>query len=136
MATGLVPASAGILSANQAAPVPPAEDHNHDEESKTEDKQEAKITVLSKEESKTLIKTKEFEAFINKTSKIVERALNTGIYGDAVSMFFDDDTEDDSKAMSMLKGDKITSMFTFQDNEPLKRAITSIEWSPKVCIYS
>lgn len=102
------------------------------EESKDAKQEVEKITVLSKEESKTLVKTKEFEAFINKTSKIVERALNTGGYGDAVSMFFDDDGEDDSKATSMLKGDKITSLFTFQDNEPPKRAITSIEWSPKV----
>lgn len=34
--------------------------------------------------------------------------------------------------MSVSKNDKLTQMFTFMDNEPMKRAITSIEWSPKV----
>ena len=34
------------------------------------------------------MKTKEFENFINKTSKIVERALNTNI--DILGSFFDD----------------------------------------------
>ena len=50
---------------------------------------------------------------------------------DVVGAFFDDN-EDDLKAQGLLKGDKILPMFTFQDNEPLNRTITSIEWSPKV----
>jgi hypothetical protein len=31
-----------------------------------------------------------------------------------------------------MKGDKITNLFSFMDEQPVKRAITSIEWSPKV----
>lgn len=85
---------------------------------------------MSKDESKTVMKTKEFESFISKTSKIVERALSTNI--DVLGAFFDEDFDDGSKAMSVSKNDKITPMFTFQDNEPMKRTITSIEWSPKV----
>ena len=38
------------------------------------------------------MKTKEFEGFINKTSKIVERALNTT--SDVIDSFFDDVDED------------------------------------------
>lgn len=76
------------------------------------------------------MKTKEFENFINKTSKIVERALSTSV--DVLGAFFDDGEDENSKASGLLKGDKITPLFTFQDNEPFKRAITSIEWSPKV----
>jgi hypothetical protein len=79
-----------------------------------------------------MMKTKEFENFINKTSKIVERALTTNI--DVLGAFFDDGGDDLSKATGILKGDKVTSLFTFQDNEPMKRAITSIEWSPKVSL--
>ena len=77
------------------------------------------------------MKTKEFESFINKTSKIVERALSNSV--DVLGAFFDDGREDSAKAaLNMGKNDRIQTLFTFQDNEPLKRAITSIEWSPKV----
>ena len=77
------------------------------------------------------MKTKEFESFINKTSKIVERALSNSV--DVLGAFFDDGREDSAKAaLNMGKNERIQTLFTFQDNEPLKRAITSIEWSPKV----
>jgi hypothetical protein len=76
------------------------------------------------------MKSKEFENFINKTSKIVERALSTNI--DVLGAFFDDVEDENAKGAHLLKGDKITALFTFQDNEPLRRAITSLEWSPKV----
>ena len=33
-----------------------------------------------------------------------------------------------------MKGDKLTPLFSFLDDQPIKRAITSIEWSPKVII--
>ncbi len=59
-----------------------------------------------------MMKTKEFENFINKTSKIVERALTTNI-DDVLNAFFDEGGDDTSKATSTLKGDKVTSLFTF-----------------------
>lgn len=40
------------------------------------------------------MKTKEFENFINKTSKIVERALTTNI--DVLGAFFDDGQDDNA----------------------------------------
>jgi hypothetical protein len=67
----------------------------------------ADIQVLNKEESKQIMKTKEFENFINKTSKIVERALNTNI--DILGSFFDDNSDETSKNMGTSKGDKITA---------------------------
>ena len=57
------------------------------------------------------MKTKEFENFINKTSKIVERALNTNI--DILGSFFDDNSDDVNKNLGSNKGDKITAQFTF-----------------------
>jgi hypothetical protein len=74
-------------------------------------KKEDAIIFLTKEESKAVIKSKEFENFINKTSKIVERALNST--SDEVGTFFDESEDENSKALGLLKGDKITSMFTF-----------------------
>lgn len=65
---------------------------------------------MTKEESKTIVQTRDFEQFINKTSKIIERALNNA--GDVVGSFFDGN-EDDIKAQGLLKGDKILPMFTF-----------------------
>lgn len=51
------------------------------------------------------MKTKEFENFINKTSKIVERALSTNI--DILGSFFDDHSDESSKNLGAAKGDKI-----------------------------
>lgn len=57
------------------------------------------------------MKSKEFENFINKTSKIVERALDTQV--DVLGQFFDEAEDENSKGAGISKGDKITSMFTF-----------------------
>jgi hypothetical protein len=42
---------------------------------------------LNKDEAKVVMKQKDFENFINKTSRIIERALNTEI--DVVGSFFE-----------------------------------------------
>lgn len=81
----------GLITAGAGGGVAPSVNDNSNHGSPSKDdgnelKQELK--VLSKEESKNLMKTKEFENFINKTSKIVERALNTNI--DILGSFFDD----------------------------------------------
>lgn len=51
------------------------------------------------------MKSKEFELFINKTSKIIERALETNV--DVMGSYFDDEKDDSSKANNANKGDKI-----------------------------
>jgi hypothetical protein len=51
------------------------------------------------------MKSKEFENFIDKTSKIIERALETSI--DVMGTFLEDDSDEAGKAISAQKGDKI-----------------------------
>ncbi len=100
------------------------------------------FVVLNKEDSKIVMKTKEFETFINKTSKIVERALTGAVDVFGASMFLEEisgvggDGEIGQKSSDNLRSqqhrERLVPMFTFQDNEPTLRTITSIEWSPKV----
>jgi hypothetical protein len=47
------------------------------------------MIILNKEEAKVVMKQKEFENFLTKTSRIIERALNTEI--DVVGSFFEND---------------------------------------------
>lgn len=70
-----------MIQANSGPAAPSINDEKL-EESKEE------IKLLTKDESKNVMKTKEFENFINKTSKIIERALTTNI--DVLGAFFDD----------------------------------------------
>jgi hypothetical protein len=52
------------------------------------------------------MKSKEFEYFINKTSKIVERALGNST--DILGAFFDDGSEESAKAaLNLGKNDRI-----------------------------
>lgn len=57
------------------------------------------------------MKQKDFENFISRASRIIERALNTE--ADVIGAFFDNDDEEQSKSSNMVKGEKITQMFTF-----------------------
>jgi hypothetical protein len=74
--------------------------------------------VLSKDDAKGVMRTKDFETFIDKTSKIVERALTGGedILGPAI--FYDDfDDEEESGAAKAdtnnASKDKLNALFTF-----------------------
>lgn len=83
------------------------------------------------------MRTKEFEAFFDRTSRIIERAIDSDFA--ILKDYFAEDGEDESQAVS--RGDKIHHQFTFMENEFLRRAISSIDWSPKVpelllCSYS
>lgn len=84
------------------------------------------------------MRTKEFEKFINKTSKIVERALDSELDVLGASLFFEeisgsgDGDEMKGADYNMQYKERLVPLFTFQDNEPTKRTITSIEWMPKV----
>lgn len=86
-----------------------------------------------------MMKTKEFDTFINKTSKIVERALvsTTDILGPG--FFFEDgitgsEAEEGARAAeaSVSQRERLVPLFTFEDAESNQRTVTSIEWSPKV----
>lgn len=59
------------------------------------------------------MKSKEFENFINKTSKFMERALNTE---DIMGSFFEESDKDLQKQINSMKGDKITNLFSFMDD--------------------
>lgn len=94
--------------------------------------------MLTKEESKAVMRSKEFEYFIDKVSKIVERALDGGEDVLGPQLFFEEAVGggdgDDMKAdhNSNQHKERLVPLFAFQDNEPTNRTITSIEWSPKV----
>jgi hypothetical protein len=51
------------------------------------------------------MKSKEFENFIDKTSKIIERALETSI--DVMGTFLEEDSDEAGKDLGLHKGDKI-----------------------------
>jgi hypothetical protein len=53
------------------------------------------MVVLNKDEAKTIMKQKDFENFFSKTSRIIERALNSDY--DVMGAFFEDVDEDESK---------------------------------------
>jgi dynein intermediate chain len=75
------------------------------------------------------MKRKDFNEFLNKTSRIVERALDHEF--DVAGDFFKEEDDDPSKMLAS-KRDKITQAFVFQPNKQIKRSVTSIDWSPKV----
>jgi len=66
---------------------------------------------MSKEDSKDEMKKKGFEDFLNKTSRIVERALDQDF--DVVGDFFKDDDEENDAGLAHKKRDKITQAFMF-----------------------
>ena len=85
------------------------------------------------------MKTKEFDTFINKTSKIVERALVTSADILGPGFFFEDgvgggEAEEAARATeaSVSQRERLVPLFTFEDAESNQRTVTSIEWSPKV----
>ena len=82
------------------------------------------------------MRTKEFEQFIDKTSKIVERALtgSEDILGPSIFMEDLGDEDEGERAMEKANAskEKLVSLFTFQDNVATQRTITSLEWQPNV----
>ena len=94
--------------------------------------------ILTKEEAKEEMATKNFDDFLDKTGRIVERAIDSefDIVGD---FFIDDDNEAGEKKKT--KGEKLTKNFVFQQTVQVKRAVTAMDWSPKhtellLCSYS
>lgn len=85
--------------------------------------------LMTKEDSLTEMQKKGFEEFMSRTSRIVERALDQEF--DVVGDFFEESDEEGAGGKKQ-KGDKITQQFIFQQNVQMKRAVTSMDWSPKV----
>lgn len=95
--------------------------------------------IMSKEDSKVIVRTKEFESFIDKTSKMVERALtgSEDILGPSLFLERLGDTLEGEEPSSNLLGalsnrDKLVSLFTFMDDKQSNRTVTSLQWSPSV----
>ena len=100
---------------------------------------------MSKEDSKVIVRTKEFESFMEKTSKMVERALTGSEDILGPSLFLDGLSEelDGEESANMLGGiggsnsrDKLVSLFTFMDEKQTNRTVTSLQWSPTVSILN
>jgi hypothetical protein len=96
---------------------------------------------MSKEDSKVIVRTKEFEYFMDKTSKMVERALTGSEDILGPSLFLDGLSEelDGEESANILGGiggsnsrDKLVSLFTFMDEKQTNRTVTSLQWSPTV----
>lgn len=91
----------GSFVAEEAPPVPETEE----EKAKREKKELMEsFKLMSKEDSKIEMKTKQFEEFLNKTGRIVERALDQEF--DVMGDFFEED-EDEGATGKKQKGDKI-----------------------------
>jgi len=121
---------------NQA---PPASAAFEDDRATEDDEDKKNQHILSKEDAKAVMKTKEFENFINKASKIVERALVSTADILGPSLFLDNgdasgEGEEAARATqaSASQRERLVPLFTFDDAESNKRTVTSIEWSPKV----
>lgn len=92
----------GSFVADEAPPVPETEE----EKAKREKKELMEsFQLMSKEDSKAEMKTKNFEEFMGKASRIVERALDQEF--DVVGDFFEE-SDDEGATGKKQKGDKIT----------------------------
>lgn len=139
------PIQIGLVSShisNAAPSISELEDARNDDQDDMSSRQAA-LQILNKEDAKAHMKTKEFDIFINKTSKIIERALTGNVDVLGSSWFFDEghaegEDEDGIKASDKVvqQRERLVPLFTFQDNEPNQRTVTSIEWSPQVSCYA
>jgi hypothetical protein len=102
--------------------------------------EDAHELMMTKDDAKAVMRSKEFENFFDKTSKIIERALTGGVDVLGAQLFFEEVSVADEDGVGAglevagSKKEKLNPMFIFQDNEPTQRTITSIEWSPKVSL--
>mmetsp|Transcript_2586 Transcript_2586/g.4338 ORF Transcript_2586/g.4338 Transcript_2586/m.4338 type:complete len:213 (+) Transcript_2586:321-959(+) len=114
-----------FIGGEEAAPNAPETEEQKAAREKKEMKDSFKI--LTKEESQFEMKTRGFDDFLSKTSRILERALDSEF--DVVGDFF---IEDDESLIKKSKKEKVTQQFVFQPNVQMKRAVNSIDWSPTV----
>lgn len=118
----------GIVAAGAPSPLQ-QEDLAKVEEDKAE------CLIMSKEDSKVIVRTKEFESFMDKTSKMIERALTGSEDILGPSLFLEglsETLEGEESSNNNLNGigtnnrDKLVSMFTFMDEKQTNRTVTSL----------
>lgn len=83
---------------------------------------------MNRDDAKLTMKQKDFTEFFAKSSRLIERAL--GQEFDLAGNFFEEIEENNEEEDKAQKGEKVKYHFTFGQTEPIKRAITSIDWSP------
>lgn len=85
------------------------------------------MAELPKHEAEQIIKTPDFQGFFSNSSRLIERAL--GQEFNLMDEFFTE--EDENKDNERLeRGSKLHKKFVWQEKTELKRAVTSIDWSP------
>lgn len=97
-----------------------------EEEVQKEEKAKAP-PILSKEEASKVEESSDFKHFFTRASRLVERGLFSDI--DVIGSF--ERLEVDEGDTSTTKDKKMTERITFLKDNPIKRAITNLEWSPK-----
>ena len=95
---------------------------------KEEIKYEAeKPKILTKEETDKIQDSADFVKFFNKASRLVERGLFSEI--DVIGSFERLEVEEGDTAIS--KDKKMAEKITFLKDNPVRRSVTNLEWSPK-----
>jgi len=98
-----------------------------DKENKKEEEEKETKKILDEEEANEVMSSPNFDYFFSKAARLMERGLNSE--DDIIGSFERLETDDYAGAAS--KDDKIIEKATFMKENPIKRAITNIEWSPK-----
>jgi len=116
----------GLVAAGAPAPT-------QEEADKKKDEDNAECMIMSKEDSKVIVRTKEFESFMDKTSKMVERALTGSEDILGPSLFMDGLGDDlDEESTNLVGGigsnvrEKLVTLFTFMDEKQTNRTVTSL----------
>mmetsp|Transcript_16516 Transcript_16516/g.19091 ORF Transcript_16516/g.19091 Transcript_16516/m.19091 type:complete len:390 (-) Transcript_16516:224-1393(-) len=86
-----------------------------------------KLKVLDKDEAARVQESNEFQNFFMKASRLVERGLFSDI--DVIGSFERLEVEEGETSTS--KSQKMSEKITFLKDNPIRRAITNLEWSPK-----
>ena len=107
-----------------------------DKEDKQQEEVEEVPKILSKDESKQVQQTPEFLHFFSKASRLIERGLYSE--DDVIGSFERLEVEESDAGVS--KDTKLIEKVSFMKDNPIKRAITNIDWSPQhnelfLCTY-
>jgi len=83
---------------------------------------------MPKEEAKKVMQQQDFQQFLAKSSRYIERALGAEFHfkGD----FFVDNKDDEGGENRDVKVGYVQKKFVFEDKKDYKRSITSLDWSP------
>lgn len=106
------------------------------EEERNEKSKEEVKKIMTNEEAEEVAESAQFREFFSKASRLIERGLFSDI--DVIGSF--ERLEVDEGDAVTSKAQKITEKLSFMTENPVKRAITNLEWSPKhkdlfLCAY-